>query len=110
MPGQASQLTLLASRKRLLLTESELNRQHLVREWHAWKDEFESSKRELSSLGSLASLTTKLAATFAAAGHAFSRGNGAKRSWISALLNGATTGTSLWFLVRSLRRRMHAGD
>jgi len=111
MPGKKSKLTVLAARKQLLLAESELNRQKLIREMHGWKHEFEVSKHELTSIGSLASLTTKLAATFAAAGRAFghSHGHKGKKSWVSSLINGATTGTSLWYLVRSLRRRFRPG-
>ncbi|HEX9046764.1 MAG TPA: hypothetical protein VF988_07040 [Verrucomicrobiae bacterium] len=100
-----SKLTPLQARKQLLLTESELNRQNLVREWKGWKHQFELSKHELASIGSLASLTTKLAATFAAAGRAIGHSHNGKRSWITTLVNSATTGTSLWYLARSIRRR-----
>ena len=103
MPGKKSQLTVLAARKRLLLAESELNRAQLVREMDAWKDQFHRSKERLEDLGHAASVTAKVAATVATAGRLFSRRNG-KRSWIASLLNGATTGTSLWYLFRSLRR------
>ena len=105
MLGKKSQLTALALRKQLLLAESELNRKQLIREVEEWKDEFHRSKERLENLGSVASMTAKVAATVATASRVFSGSNGGKRSWIASLFNSATTGTSLWFLFRSFRRK-----
>jgi hypothetical protein len=96
----------LAARKRLLLLESELNRTRLVEAVDEWKDEFERSKQQLASLGSLASLAGKVARFVPAIGGFFSpRPSAEKKRKVPFLLNSLMTGTSVWLFLRSLRRR-----
>jgi len=106
MPGENVHLTPLESRKQLLLLESELNRAQLLNEVHDLKNEIHRLKDQLHAIGSVASSAAKLADTVSAIGRAFShREEGDKASWISRLLNGAKTGTSLWLLLRSCWRK-----
>jgi len=87
--------------------ESELNRRQFIESVHDWKAEFNRSKQQLASWSSLASLVGKVASAVPALGGFFSRraANGKKRRFPS-LFNGMLTGTSLWLLLRSLRRKL----
>jgi hypothetical protein len=106
MPGEKSKLTSLETRKQLLLLESDLNRAQFIEALQDWKDEFHRTKEHLTQLGSMASLATKLAATFSTARGLFSRPpSGGKKSWLSFVFDGMTAGTSLWYMLRSQRRR-----
>ncbi len=107
MAGKRSQLTPLAARKKLLLMESELNRLQFIEAVRDWKAEFRRSKQQLASFGSLASLAGKVASVVPALGGLFSRRPAhRKKRRFSSLFNGMLTGTSLWLLLRSLRRRL----
>jgi hypothetical protein len=106
MPGEKSKLTSLDTRKQLLLLESDLNRAQFVEALQEWKDEFHRTKEHLTRLGSMASLAARLAATFSTARRLFSRpAEGGKKSWLSFLFDGMTAGTSLWYMMRSQRRK-----
>ena len=106
MSGKKSQLTPLETKKQVLLVESELNRAQLINEIRDFKNEIHRLKHQALGFGFTASLAAKLAAVFSSVGRAFShRDEGEKISWISALLKGAKTGASLWFLFRSCRRK-----
>lgn len=106
MPEMKSKLTPLAVRKQLLLLESDLNRARFVETLDELKQEFHYSKESLAELGSMASTAAKVVATVSSAHHILSRrdSNG-KKSWLSFLLEGMTTGTSLWYLFQSRRRK-----
>jgi hypothetical protein len=106
MSGKTSQLTLLETRKQLLLVESELNRAQLVNEMRDFKNEVQRLKHQVGGIVSTAELATKVVSAFSDVGRAFSRrneGENEKPSWISMLLNGAKAGTSLWRWMRSRR-------
>lgn len=107
MPRQTSRLNPLAARKRLLLMESELNRATLEEAIGEWKDEFDRSREQLTRLTSIASLAGKVASALPAMGNLFRRrpGTGSKKAKLPFWLNGVMTGTSLWLLVRSFRRK-----
>ncbi len=107
MPQQASHLSPLAARKRLLLMESEINRAKLGEAIQDWQDEFERSKEQLTRLTSLASLAGKVASAVPAIGRFFTRRPGAtgKKTKLPFWLNSMVTGTSLWLLFRSFRRK-----
>jgi len=96
-------LTPLETRKQLLLVESELNRVHLLNEVHDFKNEIHHLQQQMQAISSMASAAAKLAATFSTVGRAFSHRDegGNKTSWISTLLDGVQTGTSVWLLLRS---------
>lgn len=113
MFGKKSHLKTLESRKRLLLAESEVNRAELIKEWGALKDEFSRVKRQVRAASSIASSAAVLATVislvrrrFGAPDHADGRGRPAhpKVSWLSAVLDGARVGASLFLKIRALLR------
>ena len=108
MSGRKSQLTPFESRKQLLLVESELNRAQLINEMRDFKNEIHHLNHQVVGIVSTASLAAKLVAAFSGVRRAFSHsdeGENEKPSWFSTLLNGAKVGTSLWRLMRSVRRK-----
>ncbi len=107
MPGKNFQLTPLASRKQLLLMESELNRAQLLNELREFKSEIQQVKDQVQAIGSLASSAAKLSATFSGIGNIFNpgaAGGNGQSSWIAKLLNGLRTGASIWGAIRSNRK------
>jgi hypothetical protein len=106
MSGKEPELTGLEARRQLLLLESGLNRGKLIDAVHTFKHELHCTRQQLTDLGTMATLATRAASTVSSATRLFSgRGDGGKKSWFSYLLNGTATGTSLWFLLRSFRRK-----
>jgi hypothetical protein len=107
MSGKNFQLTALASRKQLLLVESELNRAQLVNELRDLQGEIQQLKAQAQAIGALAASAAKLADTISAIGGAFTRRreerNG-KPSWVANVINAARTGASLWETLRSQRK------
>jgi hypothetical protein len=110
MFGKKSYIKTLESRKRALMAESEVNRIELLKDWGALKAEGIRVKKHLLNVGSIASS----AALLATAAAVFRRRPETSKqpethphaatSWINAALNGARTGASLFFKLRSLRR------
>jgi hypothetical protein len=106
MPGEKSKLTPIETRKQLLLLESDLNRAQFIEAMQEWKDEFHRTKEHLTRLGSMAALVARLAGTISTVRRLFSRpAAGGKKSWLSFLFDGMTAGTSLWYMLRSQRRK-----
>jgi hypothetical protein len=106
MPQRKPKLTPLAARKQLLLLESQLNRDQLVTAIQEWRDEFHRSKALLSRISSVASMATRALATVSTVKRLFSRGrDGAKKSWLSYLFDGLSTGASLWSIFQSQRNK-----
>jgi len=113
MPRKVSQLKSLEARKRLLLAESEVNRGELMKEFDHLKGEFTRVKKNIQTIGSIAS-TAALVASAVSIFHNRTRGsehsNGAdhkgssKASWISAALDGARMGASLFLKIKSFLR------
>lgn len=109
MFGKKAYLKTLESRKQALLAESEVNRIELLNEWETLKVEANRVKRQLRAAGSIASSAAILAtvASLMRRRHAepAKPENHARPSWLGAALNGAQTGASLFFKVRSLMRQ-----
>jgi hypothetical protein len=106
MPEKTSKLTPLAAQKKLLLLESDLNRTQLLADAREWKAEVHRAREHFLSLGSMAATAAKVAATVSTAGRLFSRRNSdGKRSWVSTVIGGVTTGVSLWNLLHGRRSR-----
>lgn len=111
MFGKSNYMKSLESRKNEILAESEVNRIELRREWEHVKTEVLRLKKQVRAAGSIASSAAVLAATAAL----FRRkhepasepkaDNHAKASWVSAAVNGAQVGASLFFKIRSLMRQ-----
>ncbi len=108
MSRKKAPLSPLAARKQLLLLESELNRAEMLAAARGWKLEFQRTRQHWSSLGTMAATATKLMGTFSAVRRLFSgQAAGDKKSWLSLLFEGMTTGTSLWSWLQSNRGGTH---
>ena len=93
-----------ASRKQLLLMESELNRVQLLNELHGLRQDLEHFKQQWQMLRSLADAAAKLVGTFSAIGSAFTHREGnseSQDSWLSTLFKGVKTGAEWWGKLRS---------
>jgi hypothetical protein len=106
MPQTKPKLTALEVRKQMLLLESDLNREQLIEAIEKWKEEFHHSKEQLTKVSSLASTAAKAFATFSSIRRLFSgRSSSGKKSWLSYIFDGVSTGTSLWSLFHSHRKK-----
>jgi hypothetical protein len=99
-----TQLKSLEIRKQLLIAESELNRVHLLKDVTHMKEEIARLKKQVATVGSIASSIAVLATTVSffrrRASKAGSSG-GSGLSWITAAIEGARIGTSLFSKVKS---------
>jgi len=90
----------LESRKRLLITESEINRVQLIQEWRAMAEGVRTFGARVKSAGSLASAAAALVAGVSA----FRRGKtvdaDAKSSWWQTILKGAGLVSTIWLAFR----------
>lgn len=91
----------LASRKKLLIAESELNRAQLVQDWQTMADDVHALADQAKTIRSLASAAASLVAGLVS----FRRKKTApvvkKTSWLQTILNGAQMAGSLWSEFRS---------
>ena len=101
MFGNNPRVNPLASRKQLLVAESELNRAHLVQEWVAMTAGVRTLTGRVKSFGSIASAAGLLVAGLAA----FRRGNSGsadvKPAWFQAILKVAGLVSTLWLAFRA---------
>ena len=102
MPGKNPRLNPLASRKQLLLAESELNRALLAGNLTALTADVRALGARAKSLGSITSTAAMLVAVLAAFRKARSAGPAAKTSRWQAVIKGAGLVSTLWL---ALRRR-----
>jgi hypothetical protein len=103
MPGKNPCLNPLASRKQLLIAESELNRAHLVQEWRAISGEVHALAIRARTISSIVSVGASLVAGLAA----LRRKNSApaeKPSWLQFILKGAGQVSALWLAFRAQTR------
>lgn len=109
MLGKKTYLKTLESRKQALLAESEVNRIELLKDFEELKLEANRVKRHLRAAGSIASsaaiLTTAAALLRRRQPEHSTPDNHAKPSWVSAALNGAQVGASLFFKLKSFMRQ-----
>ena len=95
----------LASRKQLLLAESELNRAQLIQEWQTMSGEVHALARQAKSVGSFAAVITSLVAGLAVLRHQKPAPAAAEpAAWWQTLLKGAGVVGSLWLGLRSRGR------
>jgi hypothetical protein len=101
-------VTALQVRKQLLIAESDINRAELVRELKAVKGELVHIKKQVYTVGSVASSAALAATAFSLfrkrKTSSESSNGGGKPSWLSTALAGARIGTSLFFKIRSILR------
>ena len=106
MPGEKSKMTPIETQKQLLLLESDLNRARLIETAQEWKAACHHTKERLAHLGAMASTAATVATTFSTVRRFFTRSKtGENKGWLSLLLDGMSTGTSLWYWMRSKRRK-----
>jgi hypothetical protein len=100
MPGKTTHLSPLASRKQLLIAESELNRARLTQEWRTMTH----GVGDLAHRAKIAAAWGSAAALLAAGVTAWRRGSpardSAKSSWLPKILNGARVASMLWLAFR----------
>jgi hypothetical protein len=86
----------LASRKKLLVAESELNRAQLVQEFQTMADEVHSLASQARTISSFASATASLVAGIASFRQKKSAPVAEKPSWLRTIFKGAGLAASLW--------------
>lgn len=101
-------MSILESRKKELLAQSDINRIELINDWQAVKAESNRVKKQVRTAGSIASsaaILTVITAMVCRRHHEPPKAeNHEKAPWLVTALNGARTGASLFFKVRSLMR------
>jgi hypothetical protein len=100
MSGKNHRLNPLASRKQLLIAESELNRAQLVQDWQAVADGVHSVANRARTLGSVLSATASLAAGLASFRRKKSAPAAEKPSWWQTILKGAELISTVWQVFR----------
>jgi HPt (histidine-containing phosphotransfer) domain-containing protein len=86
----------LASRKQLLVAESELNRAQLVQEWQAITDDVHALADRARTIRSLASAAATLVSGLVALRQKKSAPAAKKISWWQRIFQGAQLAGSLW--------------
>ena len=104
MFGKNPRLKPLASRKQLLIAESELNRAQLVQEWQVMTEKVRSLTVRAQSFGTIASSAAGLLAGLAAFRRDKPATSAAKPSWMKNLVTGAELISTLWLAFRSRGR------
>ncbi len=92
----------LATRKQMLIAESELNRAHLVQDWQTMAGEVHALADEVQTLRSMASAAGSLVAGLAALRRKKSA-PAEKPAWWQTLLKGAGQISTLWSAFRAPR-------
>jgi len=101
MFGNDSHLSPLVVRKRLLITESELNRTHLSQEWRMLGQGASDMSRRFTTLGAWVS-SLALVVTGVAAWHRRPLPAPAARfPWLRKLLHGASVASTFWLASRA---------
>ena len=86
----------LASRKKLLLAESELNRAQLVHDWQTMADDVHALAGQARTISAIASAAASLVAGLAACRRKKTAPAAGKASWLQNLLKGAQLAGALW--------------
>ncbi len=86
----------LASRKQLLIAESELNRAQLAREWQTLAGEARALADQAKTIRSMASATATLVAGLASGRHKSTTPDAQKSSWWQTLAQGAGLISTFW--------------
>jgi hypothetical protein len=101
MSGKKPRLNPLASRKQLLIAESELNRAQLVQDWQAVADGVHAVADRARTLGSVAATAAALVAGVVSFRRQKSAPAVEKPSWLQTLLKGAGLLATVWQAFRS---------
>ncbi|MGO8765068.1 MAG: hypothetical protein ACLQSR_08050 [Limisphaerales bacterium] len=98
----------LASRKKLLIAESELNRAQLARDYQTMVDEVHALADQAKTVRSFASAAATLVAGIASCRGQKSARNGEKPSWFQTILKSAGMVSTFWDTFRSRSREKDA--
>ena len=101
MFGKTTHLIPLASRKQLLIAESELNRAQLTEEWGSMGDGVRDVAHRAKTIAGWTSSAVMLVAGVAALRHGPSAPGTAKSPWFQKILNGARVALTIWFAFRA---------
>jgi hypothetical protein len=96
MSGKIPRMNSLASRKKLLVAESDLNRAQLVQEWQAMADDVHALTKRAKSLSFIVSTTASLVAGLAAFRRHKTAPTAEKPSWLQTFLKGAGLVSTIW--------------
>jgi hypothetical protein len=96
MSGKNSRLKALASRKHLLIAESDLNRAQLIQEWQTMAGQVHALARQAKTLSAMASAAGLLVAGISAFRHKGTASSSEKPSWWQSLLKGSGVVSSIW--------------
>ena len=100
MSGKISHLSPLESRKKLLIAESELNRDGLSQEWQAMAHEVRHFAHRAKTVAAWTSTAAVLVAGVTALRRGPPRTEDAKSSWFQKILKGARLSSTLWAAFR----------
>ena len=92
----------LASRKQLLVAESELNRAQLVQEWQTMADDVHALARRAKTITFLASAAASVVAILSSLRHKKTAPADEKPSWWKTLLKSAGLVSTVWQAFRPL--------
>ena len=91
----------LASRKKLLVAESELNRAQLVREWQTMADDVHALAEQARTIRSVVTAAATLISGLVSLRQKNPAPAVEKNSWLQTILKGAQLAGSLWTEFRS---------
>jgi len=105
MFGKTPHLSPLASRKQLLIAESELNRAGLTEEWQMMAHGVREVAHRARTIAGWTSSVVMLMAGVAALRRGLPGPSNAKSSWVQKILNGARVASTIWFAFRARSER-----
>ena len=94
----------LASRKKLLVAESELNRVQLAQEWRAMSDDAHALAYRAGTIRSLASMSLTLVSSLLSLQQKGAAPAAGKTSWLQTVLKGAQLVGSFWSEFRTPKK------
>jgi negative regulator of sigma E activity len=102
MSGKNHRMNPLASRKKLLIAESELNRAQLVQELQTISDKVHSFANQVSTVSSLATAAATLIAGLANLRHKKETETAAEKpSWLKTIVKGVGLVSTVWQTFRA---------
>ena len=97
-------MTPLASRKQLLIAESELNRAQLGQEWRAMSGSAHALAYRAGTIRSLATMALTLASSLVSVRQKNDAPAAEKTSWLQTILKGAQLAGSFWSEFRTPKK------
>jgi hypothetical protein len=94
----------LASRKKLLIAESELNRAQLGQEWRAMADNAHALAYRAGTIRSLAAMALTLASSLVSLRQKNDAPAAGKASWLQTILKGAQLAGAFWSEFRTPKK------